>query len=1284
LTPWEQGVRTPIMIRWPGRVTPKRDDVQLASNIDIPSTILAAAGLPVPDGMEGIDLLNETAVAKRDCVFIEDFEHDMAAPDKPEATIEARGVICGDWKLVVTYKDSKAADLKCVDQVLLFDLKNDPKEKHNLAAKHKGMIARLMAKLDGWWKPKVAPGPGVAVIPTAPVTKSLTFKDAGFVDPADEYGPRTWWHWLNENISKSGITKDLEAMKTMGYKGAHMVNLPQGGPNAVVGEDVFGSPIWMEKVEHAAKECQRLGLELSFGSCVGWVAGGPWIPAELSMQDIVWRHKFVKGPVSGSVQLPQPTKNRGYYRDIAVLAYPTLPGEAQPLAALGTKVTSDPPGIDWSAAIDGDADTFVELPNWKPGETSRSIVFEFEKPVTVRSLSLQMHEDSESRLLKLFTGDDGQRWQYLANVHRWMKHFDPRREEMIEGFADRTARFVKLELMAPSPKVDMKLYEVNFLSARLSRLHTKAARQRTRPSVSNPSAQVVPADQLVQMDRILDLTGNLQPDGTLKCTLPAGEWTILRFGHTSNANEIHPASTRASGLETDKLSVEALLYHFENGVVDSVFERLGDLTGTTLVEMNIDSWEANCQTWTKAFPEEFEKRRGYDLRKWLVTLTGRFVGSVDETERFLWDYRRTIGDLLADNFYGAFGAYIRERGLKLSAEAPGIGIPIQCDQIQVQGLMDIPQGEFWLTGPPNPKFPHWPGGQDNTKEAAVAAHVYGKEVVSCEAFTSFGHHDGFTQYPHILKPVGDRQFCKGMNEIVFHRYAHQPDDRVPGMGLGQFGLNLERTTTWWEPGREWITYLRRCQYMLRQGRFFADVCYYYGEDVPGSAYYFAPRALDPRQMMKPVLPKGYDYDVCDRIIFDRMSVEDGEVVLPSGMRYAYLVLPDHARYTPVALEKVQELVEAGASVIGPRPSRCPSLTGYPDADRRIQEIAAELWPDGPGERRVGKGRVIADKSFETILAEDSLGPDFQSGADDVWYIHRRLNDAELYFVAYQEDQTKDLTFTFRVSGMAPEVWNPVNGEKATVTAYTDDGTVTTIPFRMDPYGSRFIIFRPDAGQDSVVKLTRDGQPVCLEGSGLRFAVWENGRYAAEFNDGSKAEVVVDDIPAPETVPGRWTVTFQEERGAPEGQVAFDALTSWTDRTEEGIKYFSGTAIYEKGINVSRERLQAGRRVWLDLGQVNHLAEVSVNDQPLGVLWKSPFRIDITDAAKPGANKVVVKVTNCWKNRILGDLKRPADQRITWTLYPFYHNEPDAPLMESGLLGPVRVLSSGSVVLSLKE
>jgi hypothetical protein len=544
-----------------------------------------------------------------------------------------------------------------------------------------------------------------------------------------------------------------------------------------------------------------------------------------------------------------------------------------------------------------------------------------------------------------------------------------------------------------------------------------------------------------------------------------------------------------------------------------------------------------------------------------------------------------------------------------------------------------------------------------------------------------------------------------MNEIVFHRYAHQPDDRFPGQSLGQFGLNFDRTLTWWKPGHAWIEYLTRCQYMLRQGRFFADVIYYYGEDSPNSAYYFVPKQLDPRKMMKPVLPEGYDYDVCDWTTFATMTVEDGVVVLPSGMRYRYLVLPEGARYTPKALQKVAELVKAGATVMGSKPSRSPSMNDYPRADEKIQQLAAELWPEtsGPGERRVGKGRVITGKSFETVFKEDAMSPDFHADStfadSEVRYIHRKLASGEMYYVSNQKERVEELTLHFRVTGLIPQVWDPATGATSDLLMYQDDGRSTTVSLRMAPYDGQFIVFRKSTEEAvTVTDLSKDGKRVrsltqpaeaVLELSPsvrtgdtgrAELSVWESGEYAVTFQTGAAKTVTVNDLPKPKEIQGRWSLVFPEHRGAPEGQIVFDQLQSWTQRPEEGIKYFSGTASYRKSITVDAVRFTANRRLVLDLGSVRHLAEVFVNDQPLGVLWKKPFHVDITDAAKAGVNMVEVRVTNVWKNRLIGDAKLPEAERTTWTAYPFYKNEPDALLMESGLLGPVRLLSGESVLI----
>lgn len=1125
--------------------------------------------------------------------------------------------------------------------------------------------------------------------------------DAGFVNPPDDSRPRTWWHWVNENVTEYGITKDLEAMKRIGLKGAQITNIYQGGPPESQGEDVILSPAWLKAVTHAAKECERLGLTLGASSAAGCSgSGGPWITPELSMQEVVWRQKLIKGPLNGKIQLPQPPINHSYYRDIAVLAFPTLPGDAVPVSALHPKIQSDIAGLDWSAALDGDDETFITLPAPKAGEASRNVVFEFEKPVPVRSLILQVHEDSKNRVAKLFTSDDGQKWVLAGSIRRWRGEFVSAREELMEGLQGREARFVKIEFMTDTPAVPMKLYELNFQAARLDQIHTKAARMRGQPPISNVSQQKIHETQQIPLDKIVDLTDRVSPGGELQCDLPAGEWTILRIGHTSNGNEVKPASERAKGLEVDKMSTEALEYHFNNGMLGKMCDLLGPLTGKVFINVNVDSWEAGCQTWTRKFPEEFSARRGYDSRKWLITLTGRIVGNLDLTERFLWDYRRTVGDLLAANFYGKFRELFNKRGIQLEAEAPGIGMPALMDQIQCLGKTDIPQGEFWIDGEPD-AVNGWRGGQDNTKEAAVAAHVYGKEIVSCEAFTSFGHHDGWTQYPYRIKALGDRQFCKGMNEIVFHRYVHQPDDRFPGMSLGQFGLNFDRTLTWWEQGHAWVDYLTRCQYMLRHGNFVADVCYYYGEDVPNSAWYSVPGVLDPRQKMLPVLPKGYDYDVCDRTTFDTMRVVDGFVCLPSGMRYPYLVLPDSARFTPAALRKVNELVMAGASVIGPKPSRSPSMNGYPNADKEIQQLAENLWPQaaGAGERKVGKGRVITGKSFATIFKEDAFAADFTENSkdSDLRYIHRKTREGDLYFVSFQKEQAEELILNFRVTGKIPEIWDPATGAMTDVLMYDDNGKSTSVALRMENNDAKFVVFRkPSKSGVLVTELRQNGKTIRSLADGVTelpalspqvsgsdkanamLVAWESASYDVAFKGGQQTKLTVEELPTPETVPEKWMVSFQKDRGAPAGPVSFDRLESWTNRSEDGIRYFSGTARYTQGVNVSQERLQSGRRVYLDLGDVRHLAEVFVNDKPLGVLWKPPYRVDITDAAKPGVNKIEVRVTNVWKNRLVGDQKLPVASRLTWTFYPFY--KAGDSLVESGLLGPARLLSSEAVRL----
>jgi hypothetical protein len=468
--------------------------------------------------------------------------------------------------------------------------------------------------------------------------------------------------------------------------------------------------------------------------------------------------------------------------------------------------------------------------------------------------------------------------------------------------------------------------------------------------------------------------------------------------------------------------------------------------------------------------------------------------------------------------------------------------------------------------------------------------------------------------------------------------------------------------------------------------------------------------LEPRQMHKPVTPPGYDYDCCDWTTLNRMTVRNGRIVLPHGMSYAYLVVPANAQMTVHALEKVKELVLAGANVVGSEPLRCPSLTGYPQSDEIIHSIAGELWPENtkPEGKLVGKGRVINNDSFKEILEYDKMHADFEVRSNetdtDIQYTHRRQDGMDIYFISNQKERIQDATLLFRVSRKVPEIWHPETGEITRAPLYSFEDGRTAVAVRLKPYESFFVVFRKRTKkEDPIVMLTKDGQPTGLRilkaasvtesaplpasvpapgvfvDNGIHITVWEDGTYSAQLSSGAIRQATVSSVPAPVTIEGHWNVSFQSGRLAPEGVTVFEELISWPEHTEKGIRYFSGTAGYKKNILVSEERLKQGMKIYLDLGNVKNVAEVIVNEKNLGVLWKSPFRVDITQALHEGDNELEIRITNLWPNRLIGDQNLPPEERVTWEFHRFY--DADSPLLESGLLGPVRLLSCVEVKTS---
>jgi hypothetical protein len=604
----------------------------------------------------------------------------------------------------------------------------------------------------------------------------------------------------------------------------------------------------------------------------------------------------------------------------------------------------------------------------------------------------------------------------------------------------------------PTPSGDFKIDNLTGKTA----LDETGWRQLSTAPANYPN---LPDDQVINPAKIVDLTKSSQ-NGKLIWAVPEGNWTIVRYGHTSTGVENHPAPAGGLGLESDKLSAEATEAMYE-GLMKKLVRDIGPLAGRSLVSTHIDSWETGSQNWTPKFRKEFQALMGYNPQPFFPVLTGRVVRSLECSERFLWDWRQTVSSLLIKNYAGKMRELAQKDGLRLSIE--GYDAPV--NELTYAGQCSEPMGELWS----------WPRGwyTAETMEMVSAAHVYGKPIVGLETFTA-DQNEKWQGYPGLVKPLGDLAFCYGINRFVFHRFAMQPWlNEKPGMSMGPFGLHYERTETWWEQSKPWHQYLSRCQYMLRQGLFVADLCYL----EPEGAVQFHPPDH--------TADAGYRYDGCSPdLVLTRVSVKNGRIVLPDGMSYRVLVLPEVQTMTPALAAKIGDLVEAGATVIGPRPVKSPSLAGYPNADGALHKIAQRVWGDCDGqkitEHSLGLGKVIWGRAPEKVLSDLGVPEDFVAGPE-VWgglhFAHRQIADGtDLYFVANQQSQPVNTTCAFRVLGKRPELWWPQSGKIESLAAYKKEKGVTLAPIHLEGTESVFVVFRPgQATADPVVSIARDGK-----------------------------------------------------------------------------------------------------------------------------------------------------------------------------------------------------------------
>ncbi|MEN6537127.1 MAG: glycosyl hydrolase [Bryobacteraceae bacterium] len=1122
--------------------------------------------------------------------------------------------------------------------------------------------------------------------------------EAEFHRPPDSARPWVYWFWLDGNVTREGITADLEAMQRVGIGGVVLMEVDAFIPKGPVR---FLTPQWREMFRHALKEAARLNIELSVNNDGGWMgSGGPWVRPEHAMQMTVWSETHVTGPRRFSAILPQPKVNEGYYRDIAVLAFPTPRAEAVRMAAANPKVTwgDQHRPIEAAKLMDGNPGTVEELPALEPGRT-HTIHIDFPKPFAASALVVAPDRALTTAKGLVEVSEDGR-------TFRTIREFVARCPIATVTFDTVTARHFRISLTPEGrTAATLPLGELELTGGgRVEGIESKAAYINDPYQRANTS---LPGGSAIAKARVIDLTARLDASGHLQWDVPAGRWTVLRVGYTPTGKKNHPSPKEGLGLECDKLSKAALDEHFA-GMPAKLIADQKAAGVNSLRYLHVDSWEAASQNWTARMREEFQRRRGYDLISLLPVLTGRVIGSAQTSERFLWDLRRTLADLVNENYAGHFRELCNRNGLKFSLEPYGNG-PL--DDLPYAGRADFLLTEFWMGADP------WWG----VKETISAAHTYGHAVVGAEAFTSRPPAGRWLNHPFRLKPLGDQMFAAGVNRFVFHRFAMQPWlNRFPGMTMGPYGIEFDRTVTWWEQSKTYLTYLARCQHMLQQGRFVADIGYLSNEKVPNDFH-------EPSTLM-PEAPQGYDYDVIPAELLARAEVRDGQIALPSGMTYRVLVLPAAGAMRVAQLRKIKELVEAGATILGPPPESSPSLAESGTGDADVRRMARALWGDCDGvgitEHRVGKGRVVWGKPLVNVLNEAGAQPDFSSlGVEtgkQIRYIHRVVDGKDVYFVASAENQAMTFLCSFRVTGRRPELWWPDSGRIEKPAAYERQSTYTRIPIRLDPYGSVFVVFEEDEGADPVVAIERDGAEVSglgatavvdllgkMEGftvsaagpKDYRLEAARPGTYRVKTANGAEYSATVS-LPGAVEVTGPWEVRFPKGWKAPE-RITLDRLISWTAHPDDGVKYFSGTATYKRVLTIPAAMFGEGRTIHLDLGRVEVIAEVKLNGRELGTLWKPPFRVEITSAAHPGDNDLEIRVVNLWPNRLIGDEHLPADAEWEYrtlkawpqwllegrnsptgrvTFAPRRHWTRDDPLVESGLLGPVRLEAGATVRL----
>jgi len=1057
-----------------------------------------------------------------------------------------------------------------------------------------------------------------------------------FQNPPESAKPWVFWYWMKAAVTREGIKTDLEAMKTAGLAGAYLVPIQEAtNPPLVTPPANTFTPQWWDMIHFAFQEAAQLNLKFAMHFGDGFAtAGGTWITPELSMQKVTWSESQVDGNKLFADTLPQPPHYKNYYKEITILAFPSLEGAGICTQNIAPKITtSTGENVSFLIQKEGKGTFKCEVPCW--------IQYEFAQPFTCRSVfTAGATYNFQSHRLRIATSDDGVNFQPLCQLAPGRNGWFDADADYSHSVPTATARYFRFyydkEGTEPGSddnemgkwKPGLKLQRLELSSAavihqfegkngEIWRIAKRATASELTPSLCAP------------LDKIIDITDKYK-DGKLTWQVPAGKWTILRIGYTSTGHQNMTAGT-GKGLECDKFNPEAVKLQFDKWYGE-IRRKMGDsLTSKVLSRIHVDSWECGSQNWSPVFAAEFIKRRGYDPKMYLPTMAGIPVQDAATSERFLYDVRQTIDELVSENFFGTLATLAKGKGYEFSSES--VAPVMSGDGMSHYKKVDIPMGEFWVNSPTHEK-------PTDMVEAVSAGHIYGKNIVQAEAFTTLRM--DWNEYPGMLKPIGDRNFALGVNRFVFHVFTQNPwPDRKPGMTLGPTGIFFQPAQTWWKPAKAWIEYTQRCQALLQYGKPVVDIAVFTGEELPQRA--IVPEKLIntlPGLIGKEAVAKeklrlenkgvpmwnkpdgvlnsvntsnpadwvdalhGYQYDSCNSdALFNLASVKNGCIELPGGANYKLLVLP---RLNSMMLDTTLS-VKAKACIEQLQKQGVKVIRQWDESTLDALGIARD---------------VIFTDSAKAVITGFA-------------WTHRTSPEAEIYFIANQRNEPRKVNVSLRVAGRLPELWNAVTGEIHLAGEWQIKNGRTELSLRLEANESVFVVFQTST------KATSNKQGV---------------NY-----------IEIKDI---KTLSQSWSVQFNPDFGGPKEAILFSSLEDWITRPEPAIRYYSGTAVYTTDL-LWKEKVDNTSRIWLDLGKVAKIASVKVNGIDCGIAWTAPFRVNISNALKVGNNRIEIAVTNTWINRLIGDSLLLGNQRITYTANPLYRLE-DKKIDKSGLLGPVKI------------